>query len=139
MNHVYEMVLEDPEFAGVIPKIKQETLPALVDEALHVLHCGPEPTDKDTPFDIYTDALMVIAVLMQWLVGYLCTHLMQLMTPEALAVHCSSIPTAYIQKYLKVQQHFSLKDLVDNQLKQLQRNSWLVSGAYCMNHCKVCS
>ncbi len=130
------MVLKDPEFTEVIAKIKVETIPALVDEALLVLHRGPEPTDKDTPFDIYTDALMVIAVLMQWLVGYLCTHLMQLMTPEALAVHCSSIPNAYIQKYLKAQQHFSLIDLVDNQLVQLKRNGWLVHDNYCISHCE---
>ena len=126
VNHLYEIILNDPEFTGVIPELKHESIPALIDEALHVLHYGPEPGDKDTPFYIYTDALMVIAVLMQWLVSYLCTQLMQLMTPEAVAVHCNHIPTAYIQKYLKVQQHFNLTDLVENQLKQLQRNNWLV-------------
>ena len=110
-----------------MPEVNQENVSALIDEALHILHHGPEPNNTERPFEIYTDALMVIAVLTQWIVNYLCKQLMQLMTPEALAVHCEQIPTVYLENYLKFQEHFSLKELVERQFYQLKVNKWLVS------------
>ena len=118
------MILLDPEFKEIMPQIRHENVAVLIDDALHTLHHGPKPTDKHTPFEIYTDACMVIAVLTQWIIGYLCKHLMQLMTPEALTVHCKDFPTVYIQNYLKFQEHFSLKELVHSCLEDLMRNKW---------------
>ena len=62
--------------------------------------------------------------MLQWLVRYLCRRLIQLLTPEALAVHLYKIPKVYVQGYLKIQVHFSLKNLVEKQLKMLKENDW---------------
>jgi len=47
-----------------------------------------------------------------------------LLTPEALAVHLHKIPKVNVQGYLKIQEHFSLKNLVEKQLKMLEENDW---------------
>ena len=110
--------------------ITHEKAAGLIDEALDVLYHGPEPVEEDAQlnnyFEVYTDSLLVIAVLMQWLVNYLCKKLMQLVPPEAIPVHCSGIPTVYIANYLRFQEHFSLKELMERQLHDLRRNDWLV-------------
>ena len=125
-DHIFKVIQEEPEFKGIMVEVNQENVAALIDEALHTLHHGPGPNNTDRPFEIYTDALMIIAVLTQWIVNYLCKQLMQLMTPEALAVHCEKIPTVYLENYLKFQEHFSLKELVERQFYQLKVNEWLV-------------
>ncbi len=107
-------------------KVNDENVVTLIDGALHVLYYGPNPKNIDRPFEVYTDALMVIAVLTQWIVNYLCKQLLQLMTPEALAVHYEEIPTPYLENYLNFQKHFSLKDLVERQIGLLELNKWLV-------------
>ena len=56
------------------------------------------------------------SLLVQWLVRYFCKALMQLMTPEALVLHEHQIPASYIHNYLTYQKHFSLKDLIQQQL-----------------------
>ena len=121
-NYIFKMVLQNPEFERALAGINHENIAVVIDEALDVLH---QPTDADN-LEVHTDALMVIAVLMQWFVSYLCKKLMQLVPPEAIPVHCSGIPTMYIRNYLEFQEHFSLKELVQRQLLQLQGNDWLV-------------
>ena len=120
--HIFEMVMQNSEFKRSFEGITHENIAAVIDEALDILH---QPTH--TTFQVHTDTLMVIAVLMQWFVTYLCKKLMQLVPPEAIPVHCGGIPTMYIRNYLKFQVHFSLKELIDRQLEQLQGNDWLVS------------
>ena len=117
------MVLKNPKFERALAGITHENIAVVIDEALDILH---QPTDADN-LEVHTDALMVIAVLLQWLVSYLCKKLMQLVPPEAIPVHCGGIPTMYIRNYLEFQEHFSLKELIDRQLLQLQGNDWLVS------------
>ena len=116
--YIFDMVLQNPEFERALAGINYERVAVVIDEALYVLH---QPTDTE----VHPDALMVIAVLMQWFVSYLCKRLMQLVPPEAIPVHCGGIPTMYIRNYLKFQEHFSLKVLIDRQLLQLQGNDWL--------------
>ena len=107
-------------------RITCENATAAINEALHVLHNSPDPSVRQTPFQFHASSCMVIAVLMQWFVTYLCKKLMQLMTPEALAVHCQVIPHLYIRNYLQFQEHFNLKELVERHLEKLQHNDWLV-------------
>ena len=116
--YIFDMVLQNPEFERALAGINYERVAVVIDEALYVLH---QPTDTE----VHPDALMVIAVLMQWFMSYLCKRLMQLVPPEAIPVHCGGIPTMYIRNYLKFQEHFSLKVLIDRQLLQLQGNDWL--------------
>ena len=114
------MVLQNPEFESALAVITHEKVAAVINEALDGLH---QLTDTGY-LKVHTDALMVIAVLMQWFVSYLCKRLMQLVPPEAIPVHCGGIPTMYIKNYLEFQEHFSLKERIDQQLLQLQGNDW---------------
>ena len=124
-NQLFDAILkEDHEFSQVVTEIQHENALAVVDEALHVLFHGPHPNKKDAPIEIYVDACFVMSLLLQWLVRYLCRRLIQLLTPEALAVHLFNIPIVYVQSYLKLQEHFSLKNLVEKQLKMLKENQW---------------
>jgi len=115
---------EDLEFRQVFPQIDRGNALAVVDEALHVLFHGPHPDEKDAPIEIYVDACLVISLLLHWLVRYICRRLIQLLTPEALAVHLYKIPIVYVTSYLKLQEHFSLKNLVEMQLKKLDESQW---------------
>ena len=62
---------------------------------------------------------LIWSLLVQWLVRYLCKEVMQLMTPEALVLHERQIPASYIRNYLTYQKHFSLKDLIQQQLDKI--------------------
>ena len=62
---------------------------------------------------------LIQSLLVQWLVRYFCKALMQLMTPEALVLHERQIPASYIHNYLTYQKHFSLKDLIQQQLDRI--------------------
>ena len=59
------------------------------------------------------------SLLVQWLVRYLCKEVMQLMTPEALILHERQIPASYIHNYLTYQKHFSLIDLIQQQIDRI--------------------
>lgn len=124
-DQLFDSILrEDWGFSQVFPKIHHGNALAVVDEALHVLFHGPHPSEKDAPIEIYIDACLVISLLLQWLVRYLCRRLMQLLTPEALAVHLNKVPNVYVQSYLKLQEHFSLKNLMAKQFRSLEENHW---------------
>ena len=124
-DQLFDAILtEHHEFSQVLAHIQQGNALAVVDEALHVLFHGPHPKEKDAAIEISVDACLVISLLLQWLVRYLCRRLIQLLTPEALTVHLHKIPMVYVQSYLKLQDHFSLKNLLANQLKKLQENQW---------------
>ena len=62
---------------------------------------------------------LIWSLLIQWLVRHFCKRLMQLMTPEALVLHERQIPASYIHNYLTYQKHFSLKDLIQQQLNKI--------------------
>ena len=121
-DQLFDAILtEDHEFNQAFTHIQHGNALAVVDEALHVLF---HPKEKDAPIEVNVNACLVISLLLQWLVRYLCRRLIQLLTPEALAVHLLKIPIVYVQSYLKLQEHFSLKNLLANQLKMLQKNQW---------------
>ena len=124
-NDLIDAILtEDREFSHVFHQIDHGNALAVVDEALHVLFHGPHPNERDAPIVVYVDACLVISLLLQWLVRYLCRRLLQLLTPEALVVHSNKIPNVYIQSYLRHQEHFSLTNLVEKQFEKLEENQW---------------
>ena len=124
-DQLFDAILtKDREFSQAFTHIQHGNALAVVDEALHVLFHGPHPEEKDAPIEICVDACLVISLLLQWLVRYLCRRLIQLLTPEALAVHLRKIPIVYVQSYLKLQEHFNLKNLVAKQIEKLENNQW---------------
>ena len=56
---------------------------------------------------------MVIMLIQQWLVRHLIKRMMQLMTSEAFTEHRTKIPSSYLENYLALQAHFSLKRLIE--------------------------
>ena len=63
----------------------------------------------------FTDDIgLIFRLLVQWFIHYLCKSLMQLMTPEALALFHKWIPDAHSWSYLVFQEHFSLKCLLSH-------------------------
>ena len=63
---------------------------------------------------------------MQWLVQFLVKKVIQLLTPEGLVINHLKIPQNFVYSYLKTQEHFSLKELIQNQLTKLEENNWSV-------------
>lgn len=122
MREVLNQVLRDSEFAGRVLLMTSETyynstedIYKAVMEAFDALH-DPR-AEFNISQDVSINALLVISAVTQLLVRLLCKRVMQLMTSDALCVHHRSVPTSYIQSYLNFQNHFSLKGLVENNLK----------------------
>ena len=107
-------------FEGLVSNLRHRKATLLVSEAMNTLDALRKPQDCEQ-HHLSSDVCMVIAVLQQWLVRYLCKKLMQLMTPEALILHRNKIPSSYLTHYLKHQSHFSLKQLISNQYNTLQK------------------
>lgn len=112
------------KFVHALPTLKnilsQDTnIAGAVGEALDTLY---HPTGQLT--DIYEDTGLVITVFMQWLVQFLVKKVIQLLTPEGLVINHLKIPQNFVYSYLKSQEHFSLKEVIQNQLKKLEENNW---------------
>ena len=75
--------------------------------------------DSQASIEIFPDACLMISILQQWLIRYLCKRMMQILTPEGMAVHYRKIPRSYREVYFKQQEHFSLKNLAVDALKRL--------------------
>ena len=112
-----------------------------VSEAMQLAYEGAPPPDINCEdygkLGASDEVCMVITLITQWLVRFMCKKLMQLMTPEALIlkrkyvkhVIClyytmvyslfRSIPRSYLETYLKFQSHFSIKDLIAEKIQML--------------------
>ena len=66
--------------------------------------------DKAAPMSL--EGCLMLALLQQWLVRYLCKRLMQLMTSEAFILNRNVLPSSYLENYISFQAHFSLKKLI---------------------------
>ena len=123
-DHIFQVVSNEKEFRNIVSNLDKDDIIPVIGEALHALHYGTGPDDHERPSEIHADSCMVIAVLLQWLIRYMSCRILQLMTPEALIVHCKQIPNPYLKHYLQVQEHFSLRRLVEKQVEQLDLNKW---------------
>ena len=121
-QHIKSIVCSDSEFEGLL-NTKDVSMIDAVFEAFKVLHEAPTPTSDHFKWGTSPQACMVVAILIQWLIRYLCKRLMQIMTPEALTVHIKKIATSYIKNYLQFQHHFSLKKLITSQNDNLQMDN----------------
>ena len=120
MREVLNLVLRDSEFAGRVLLMTSESyydstgdIYKAVMEAFDALH---DPRAKtNIKQDVSINSLLVVSVVTQLLVRFICKRLMQLMTSDSLCAYHRSIPKSYIQAYLNSQNHFSLKKLVETQ------------------------
>ena len=148
------MLCEVPsDFKGIAQAIQEnryseEDLKMFVHEAVDHLHLAPSPQSCKTDYgyiavgDISSESCFVVMVFVQWLVQYMCKHLLQLMTAEALTLHrkcvfvwfvqsvwwtsddnfpsCRQIPLWCLNTYLRHQSHFCLKNLIEKNLSVLR-------------------
>lgn len=131
-EHLFQLVLSsNPDFKGVMRMEMKDPVSVrlAVLSALDTLQRG----HVDSTYAAYAVApatQLIRSLLVQWLVRHFCKALMQLMTPEALVLHEHQLPALYIHNYLTYQKHFSLKDLIQQQLlkiaKQRKRYVWNV-------------
>ena len=127
MEHYAEMLERcDPDFKQ-LKNISLGQVQSLIDEGFFILRTCPHPDVKDGRYpDIYSDTCVVISLLLQWIIGYLSSRLMQLLIPEALAVIPQNIPAFYYRKYLQCHEHFSLKLLIEAHFSKLKESLRLV-------------
>ena len=114
------MVNSDPEMESCTKNLKKEEIQAAVYEAIEKLYdpscCA---TQEEEISDVSLGASIVICVLQQWFIRFLCRSVMKLMTPEALIYHRMKIPSSYLEDYLIHQHHFNLKDLISSHIRLL--------------------
>ena len=116
--HLFHLVLSsNPEFEGVMRTEMNdpETARVAVQSALDTF----PRVHGDSAYTVHPVTQLIWSLLVQWLVRHFCKALMQLMTPEALVLHERQIPASYIHNYLTFQKHFSLKDLIQQQLDRI--------------------
>ena len=107
----------NPMFEGIIKKELNDLATArqAVLSAFNTLQRDP----VDSSQSLAPASQLMRSLLVQWLVRYLCKEVMQLMTPEALVLHERQIPASYIHNYLIYQKHFSLIDLIQQQIDRI--------------------
>ena len=107
----------NPMFEGIIKKELNDIATArqAVLSAFNTLQRDP----VDSSQSLAPASQLMRSLLVQWLVRYLCKEVMQLMTPEALVLHERQIPASYIHNYLIYQKHFSLIDLIQQQIDRI--------------------
>ena len=115
---LFRLVLSsNPNFEGAMKTEVKD-----METAKAAIHSALEALQRDH-ID-FTEALspvtqLIWSLLVQWLVRHICKQLILLMTPEALVLHEKQIPASYIKHYLSYQKHFSLKDLIQQQLDKV--------------------
>lgn len=125
--HVFALIERDPEFAGLVPTLRDQhsVVAEAIVEAMKVLHTAPGPKDYNQQIEeLSPNGCLVVSLLEQWLIRYFCKRLMQLMTSEAIILHRKKLRSSYIANYLKFQTHFSLKDLIKNHHELLEASGW---------------
>ena len=115
---------EDSAVAVQLEDLTEVDIPDVVNTALFSLK-------QDRKMALGSNRI-VITVLQQWLVIYLCKRLLQLMTPEALVTNCKMLPIHYKDHYLNHQSHFSLKNVINKYHSDLIQEWNCRSKTFCM-------
>lgn len=136
-KHVLNFICADSVFDGLMHT--EVPVDDAVSEAFRMLNT-PDSEQRSLRQGMSPHACMVVSILVQWFVRYLCKRLIQVMTPEALTIHRGKIASTYITNYLQFQVHFSLKTLISTFFRTLQidGDSRLVDCIYNMKYVKVC-
>ena len=113
VDAVFELVLQDPKFKGLMQDMTHNAASLAIPEAMNVLHKAVA-SDRGEHLDVTPEGCLVIALLQQWLIRFLTKRLMQMMTSEALILHRNKIPFSYLKNYLNFHTHFSLLNLVES-------------------------
>ena len=113
---MFAVVEKDDQFKRLIETRDKPDIISSINEAFQMLFDAASP-DEEYMVEIFPDACLMISLIQQWLIRYMCKRLLQILTPEGMAVNYRKIPYVYREVYFKQQEHFSLKNLVMKQLK----------------------
>ncbi len=113
VESVFEIVLLNPEFKGVLLNTGLSTAADAIQDAVKILHSDISVT-KETSLYVSSEGCLIISLLQQWLIRYLTKRLMQLMKFEDVIIYKDEIPTSYLKNYLNFQEHFSLCTLMES-------------------------
>ena len=100
------------KFKKIMDDLKMKTedeVVALVNDVFQVLNDPKEQASAEVCF--------IISVMGHFLIRYFCRCLMQVLTPEGLALRHKSIPQSFCRHYMDHQEHFSLKKLIQNHIE----------------------
>ena len=135
-------------FSGIAKDLKNHdttTISQWITEALNWIYLEKDlpninmtnqsENDNSKPLGASDGACLVTAVVVQWILRFMCKKLMQLMMPESAILNrkyfmsliylcisfliCRCIPVSYLETYLNYQTHFSIKELIKKQSEML--------------------
>lgn len=86
----------------------------LVNNAFRILYSSENEALPET--------YLIITIIYHWLSRYYCKRLMQVLTPEGLAVHFKQIPASLRRCYVHHQSHFCLKRLIEMQQNKMHQS-----------------
>ena len=112
---LFGLICSNTEFNDYVKTLADNSALCARDDALYILNYTQQ---SDNP-TASVGACLIISLMMQWMVRYLCRTLMQVMTPEALVVFDENIPFTYLTHYLKQQEHFDLKKLIEKHYQMM--------------------
>lgn len=112
--HVFELILTDKKFEGILQSLTHTQAMQAVVEAFNILYTAPAPSQEHdgAQLDLTPEGCMVVALIQQIFVQLLTKRLMNLMTTEAVILNRNKIPYRYLEHYVNNQAHFSLKDAI---------------------------
>ncbi len=126
--HVLSLIWSNKQMATQFKRMSHADIDLAVDQAFRKLHDSNSMADGSISTSVQES--IIISVLQQWLIYFLCKALMQLMTPEALVHHRKKIPSSYLENYLTHQKHFSLRGLTDYYCELLEQQEKHTCSGY---------
>ena len=124
MVAIFPLIRGDPEFRNILKELQPSEIESSVNEAIQVLMHKDSLGGTGALF--MPETPVVISIFQQWIIRYMCKKMLQIMTPEGLAMHYKNIPQSYREVYLNSQEHFCLKDIVSFHMKLLEENTSIV-------------
>ena len=115
---IFGIIEKDDQFKRLIETRDKSDIISGINEAFQMLFEAASPLVQPT-VEIFPDACLMISVLQQWMIRHLCKRLLQILTPEGMAVNYVKVPRSYREVYFKYQDHFNLRNLVMKSLKRL--------------------
>ena len=109
IKSIFHFICSNAYFDEYIKEVNDKSAADAREKAVFILN-SMKQEDRPT---IPKGASMIISLTLQWIVRHLCKALMQVMTPEAVVIFDQKIPSTYIVNYLKHQQHFHLRKLIN--------------------------
>ena len=121
---LFELLLQADVFCKSFEELStsQTNLQEYIDQAMDIL--------VDSKQGLITTAdNFIFSYMLQLIVRIMCKALLQVMTPEGVIKFRKNIPCSYLHSYLHHQNHFTLKDIIDQEVLETEDNVRYVSAS----------